>query len=98
MRLTSQEVAAIKSAAVETFGSTAVVRLFGSRVDDARLGGDVDLLIEIDGAMPDYIVHSRFLDLIEPAIDEKKVDVLFTARGKPLTAFERIAYRDGVAL
>ena len=43
MRLTSAEVSAIKAAARSAFGDTAVVRLFGSRVDDGARGGDIDL-------------------------------------------------------
>lgn len=48
MRLDSQHIAAIKRLAVEQFGAGARVRLFGSRVDDAARGGDVDLLVELD--------------------------------------------------
>ena len=48
MRLTPTEIAAIKAAARDAFGETVVVRLFGSRVDDHRRGGDIDLHVEVD--------------------------------------------------
>ena len=48
MRLTPHEVEAIKAAAREVFGPTAVVRVFGSRADDAKRGGDLDLYLEVD--------------------------------------------------
>lgn len=46
MRLTGEEVAAIKASAREAFGASAVVRLFGSRIHDHLRGGDIDLHIE----------------------------------------------------
>ena len=45
MRLTPDQITAIKSAAAENFGTDASVSLFGSRVDDSKRGGDIDLLI-----------------------------------------------------
>jgi uncharacterized protein len=97
MRLSPAEIAAIKAAADEAFGADAVVRLFGSRLDDARKGGDIDLHLEV-ATFPGLMCRSRFLDLVEAATDGRKVDTLFTVRGTALTGFERIAYRDGVAL
>jgi predicted nucleotidyltransferase len=46
MRLSPEQAAIIRSAAAEVFGADARVWLFGSRVDDNRHGGDIDLLIE----------------------------------------------------
>lgn len=43
MRLTGTERDAIRACAERVFGPACVVRLFGSRVDDARRGGDIDL-------------------------------------------------------
>ncbi len=36
----------IRTAVAETFGEDANIWLFGSRVDDNKRGGDIDLLIE----------------------------------------------------
>lgn len=46
MRLTSDQVARIVDAVRRLVGAQAVVSLYGSRLDDSRRGGDVDLLIE----------------------------------------------------
>lgn len=46
MRLTTSQIEIIRQAAHQNFGADASVWLFGSRVDDARRGGDVDLYIE----------------------------------------------------
>lgn len=98
MRLTDHEVAAIKAAAAQVFGPSAIVRLFGSRVDDSLDGGDVDLHVEVDSA-PD--ANKRVWDLrreLWGQLTHDKVDVLISQRGGTPRGFERIAYRDGIVL
>lgn len=46
MRLSTVQQQSILQATRQSFGADAKVWLFGSRVDDARRGGDVDLYIE----------------------------------------------------
>ncbi|AJP48550.1 DNA polymerase subunit beta [Rugosibacter aromaticivorans] len=46
MRLTKAQIDTIRKATSQSFGENALVWLFGSRVDDAKRGGDVDLYIE----------------------------------------------------
>lgn len=98
MRLTHEEVAAIKAAARHAFGEGVVVRLFGSRVHDHLRGGDIDVMVEVDRI--DDEVHQRnafeerFWDLTEP----RKIDLLIARRGTPPGPFEQIAYRDGLVL
>lgn len=45
MRLTPEQVRAIKEEAARLFGPDVEVRLFGSRTNDALRGGDIDLLV-----------------------------------------------------
>lgn len=47
MRLTSDQTQIIRQLAREVAGDQSLVRVFGSRLDDAARGGDVDLLVEI---------------------------------------------------
>ncbi len=99
MRLTFEEVAAIKAAAAETFGSSAVVRLFGSRVDDSLRGGDIDLHVEADAIEDEWLARADFEDMLFRKIEPRKVDLLITQRGGATPrGFERIAYRDGIIL
>ncbi len=46
MRLTDQERRTIVEAVTAEFGPTVTLRLFGSRLDDAQRGGDIDLFID----------------------------------------------------
>lgn len=98
MRLTAAEVAAIRQATRKVFGARAVARVFGSRVDDAARGGDLDLLIEVEPGQATLANETRFLDLIAAPLDELHVDLILHERGRPLGPIERIALRDGVTL
>lgn len=98
MRLTPTEIAAIKAAARDAFGETAVVRLFGSRVDDSRRGGDIDLHIEVDRLDDERRARGSFEDGVFRRIDPRKIDVVISTRGGAPRGFERIAYRDGIIL
>jgi len=46
MRLTAAQIETIRQVAHQNFGADASVWLFGSRADDFRRGGDVDLYVE----------------------------------------------------
>jgi predicted nucleotidyltransferase len=98
VRLEAREVAAIKAAAKQVFGADATVRLFGSRVDDARRGGDIDLHIETTEPVDIWHVKDDFLERLFERIDEQRVDVIVTTRGMPPRPIEAIAYRDGIVL
>jgi predicted nucleotidyltransferase len=61
MRLNDQQRSIIRTAVTENFGAGANVWLFGSRVDDAARGGDIDLYIEpaTDDVMPIYEIAKQ---------------------------------------
>jgi predicted nucleotidyltransferase len=46
MRLSSHQIATIKTTVEASWGSDVQVTLFGSRVHDERKGGDIDLFLE----------------------------------------------------
>ena len=86
MRLKQKERDAIARAAREVFAPGASVFLFGSRVDDAKRGGDIDLLIETPQPMtPAECVErrTRYVARLYRALEEQRIDVLITARSEP---------------
>ena len=99
MRLTPEQIAIIRSAATEVFGSDARVWLFGSRVDDAKRGGDIDLLIEAVQlpAVESFMRKVRFLGKLEDGLGERKIDVVIQHPGDS-RAIVRIAHETGVRL
>ena len=79
MRLSDQEVRAIKNAVKKNFGDNVRVLLFGSRVDDTRRGGDIDLLVEYDPAVEgtDLIKKKlRTMSDIQFALGDQKIDIV----------------------
>ncbi len=98
MRLTPVEIEAIRRAVREVFGEAAQVRVFGSRVRDDLKGGDLDLFVEVEPGDASIASEQRLRDVIAPALDDLRVDIILHERGRAVTPIERIALRDGVAL
>jgi predicted nucleotidyltransferase len=95
MRLTALERHAIREAALRHFG--VAPRLFGSRLDDSRRGGDIDLLVETRLPADQAVRHK--LDLLAElwlALGERKIDVLLDD-GSDLPVL-RHARQQGVSL
>jgi hypothetical protein len=75
MRLSDRERRIIREAVLRHFG--VVPRLFGSRLDDARRGGDIDLVIRT-GLPPEEAARRR-LDLLAELwlnLGERKIDIV----------------------
>lgn len=77
MRLTDNQQQAIREEASRVFGPDAVVRLFGSRVDDAARGGDIDLHIQSAGTATELFdrelkLHARLMR----RLGERRVDLV----------------------
>ena len=76
MRLEPWEAQAIATAAADIFGVDPVVRLFGSRVDDAARGGDIDLLVDTDAAHTGRCYRDAFWARLQDALGGQRIDVL----------------------
>lgn len=98
MRLSPEDIAAIRQSAHAAFGASATIRLFGSRVHDHLRGGDIDLHVEVDPGHGTDAELDRFEDLLFRELEPQRVDTVFTVRGDPIGPFEQIAYRDGIVL
>ena len=59
------------------FGDNAAVFLFGSRVDDSKKGGDIDLFIRTANKDGLFEKKIRFLARLKRQIGEQKIDVVF---------------------
>lgn len=99
MRLTAEQVAVIKRLVEEAYGPEAVVRLFGSQLDDRKKGGDIDLVVEVpESASREIWPELRLHRALEEALDGRKVDLIVHHRGDREGPFVRIAKREGVIL
>jgi len=104
MRLTERERESIKSAVSKHFGVEAHVWLFGSRADNRRRGGDIDLLVETTLTGRDALrAKINTITEIQLAIGDQKIDLVMddphrqrTAGRQPLVVTN--ARRQGVPL
>lgn len=86
MRLNAKERDTIAQAAREAFAPGTAVFLFGSRTDDGRRGGDIDLLIETPQTLSSAEQverRTRFVARIWRELDEQRIDVVITAGDEP---------------
>jgi len=95
MRLKETEITNIKDLFVKVFGHGELY-LFGSRVDDSKRGGDIDLYIVTDSKDNLSLKKINFIVLLKKAIDEQKIDVVID-RGKN-RLIDNIAKSTGVLL
>lgn len=99
MRLDSAAIATIKREVADTLGADARVRLFGSRLDDSRKGGDVDLLVELDRPIDRAVMTACTLEArLIRALGGRKVDVILAAPNLAEQPIHRIARAEGVLL
>lgn len=95
MRLSVAQRQSILLAAHRNFGDDARIWLFGSRVDDARRGGDVDLYVEASNPYPLATMLQCKL-MMEENLD-LHVDLLVNDRQQSKPIFQ-IARETGVQL
>ena len=76
MRLQGNEIKAILRAAREIYGSHVKVYLFGSRLDDTKRGGDIDLLIRNSGTKQGTLARIRLIARLKCLLGDRKIDVI----------------------
>ena len=94
MRLAKWEVEEIKKAAKLVFGEDVKVLLFGSRVDDSKKGGDIDLYVITD--TPTYEKKTKFWIELQERLGEQKIDIILSE--DPNRTIEKVALEEGVEL
>lgn len=101
MRLTSSQIKSIKQVAAEVMGDQARLMLFGSRVDDTRRGGDIDLYVAAPVLPPQaqQATKLKLLVKLKQQIGEQRIDLVFApAPGQPLWPIHAIAQQTGIPL
>jgi predicted nucleotidyltransferase len=99
MRLTSAQVDLIRQIVHEVVVGQVQVRLFGSRLDEAACGGDIDLMLD----MPDTVANPALLSAqvaarISRAMGGRSVDVLISAPNLMRQPIHEIACKEGLIL
>ena len=100
MRLNNNEINEIKSVTHSVFGDNALVTLFGSRTDDSKRGGDIDLFIKCNKTIPGnelYPLKIKFLVQLKKRIGDQKIDVLIDGGQQNNTIFKTIE-NEGIQL
>ncbi|WP_234271147.1 nucleotidyltransferase domain-containing protein [Billgrantia ethanolica] len=96
MRLTHEQVHIILTTVHDIVGGDVEVRLFGSRLDDNRKGGDLDLLLISSTPLPRLSLAE-----IKCKLEERlylPVDILAYSRDKQPSPFQAIALNQGCPL
>lgn len=77
MRLTNQQLEIIIAAFKSKFGPEDHLWLFGSRVDDSKRGGDIDLyvqtLLDVDASL---VAKRGFWTALQLGLGEQKIDIV----------------------
>ena len=94
MRLKTEEINAIKST-VHSLDQEATVFLFGSRADDSKKGGDIDLLV-LSGKLAGGNAKRAIKCELYRLIGEQKIDILIAADDSD--PFVQLALKTGVKL
>jgi predicted nucleotidyltransferase len=100
MRVNSNDIKAIKDIAHVVFGETAIVWLFGSRTDDQKKGGDIDLLIQCNqtiSRMEIYQLKIKFLVQLKNIIGDQKIDLIIDNGKQPSSIIDQVC-NEGILL
>jgi predicted nucleotidyltransferase len=98
MRLDPATVPRLLNAVHDVFGENAQVWLFGSRADDTRSGGDIDIYVETDLVQGLVARRLELLGRLFTLYGEQKIDLLVRPRSRPPQPIHEIARREGVLL
>ncbi len=99
MRLTPDQIHSIKQTARTVLGDDVRVILFGSRVDDSKKGGDIDLLFEIDHPVGNRAttLGALYVSLIRK-LGDRKIDILLRDPATPAASVLDVAKQTGIQL
>ena len=76
MRLLAKEIKVIREVAKEIYGNGVQVYLFGSRTDDSKRGGDIDLLVRTSNPVHGVLSRIRMKARLKELLGDQKIDVV----------------------
>jgi predicted nucleotidyltransferase len=99
MRLSTDQIQAIKQTAKAVLGAESRVILFGSRVDDTKKGGDIDLLFETDSLVSNRAntIGQLYVSLVRK-LGDRKIDILLKDIATPTAPVLELARQTGIQL
>ncbi len=99
MRITDDQIQAIRRLACQLAGSQTHVRVFGSRLDDTAHGGDIDLMLEFPEPVENpALMAAKMSAQVSRVMHGRKVDVLISAPNLMRLPIHDIAFKKGQLL
>lgn len=99
MRLSTDQVRAIRQTAQRVLGDGARVSVFGSRALDNTRGGDIDLFFETDAQLVNRAkVICQLYGALTMVLGDRKIDVILKDANTPPASVFDIAKRTGIPL
>lgn len=99
MRLTQLQTQQIAQTVKAVAGNQARAYLFGSRLDDDALGGDIDILLALNEPVDNpALLSARLAAKISRLMHGRKVDVLLSAPNLQHLPIHDIAFKAGKLL
>lgn len=99
MRINPETLRIIKELAIKYFGEDSEVRIFGSRIDDTKKGGDIDIYIETSITEGLLDRKAGFLTDLKIKIGDQKIDLIVKKRGEEgESPIYRYAVKEGVKI
>lgn len=95
MRLSQRYIEVIKKY-FDQFFQNGEIYLFGSRVDDTKKGGDIDLYFVLKEHSNLFEKKIKFLSRVKRELGEQKIDIVFNTDNKRL--IEKEALQWGIKL
>lgn len=99
MRLTDEQIEAIRRLAIQLAGDQVRVRVFGSRLDDAACGGDLDIMLELSEPVANpALLAAQMSARVSRVMHGRKVDVLLSAPNLVRLPIHDVAFKEGKLL
>ena len=99
MRISQHDRDKLKQAVHDVVGDGASTRVFGSRLDDDRRGGDLDLYVELNTEVSNPAwTAARIVARAQTYLGDRRIDVVLRDPATPELPIHRIARATGVML